>query len=51
MSDGEAKKFLSGNGIRFVVLTSLDNYPVENLMKYSFIKSIINNKNITIFMF
>ena len=49
MSNDEAYDFLKKNGLRFVVLTSIEGYDLKALYDYPFLKEIYKNRNITIF--
>jgi len=48
-SELEAKQFLDKNQIGFVVLTSIEGYPPDNLKKYKFLKKIYHNKDIVVY--
>ena len=49
MSNEQAYAFLKKNGLRFVVLTSIEGYDVKPLFKYPFLREIYKNKDIIIF--
>ncbi len=49
MADKEAGEFLKKNGLKFVVLTSIEGYDVKVLYRYPFLKEIYKNKDIIIF--
>lgn len=48
MTENEANKFLKTNKIGFVILTSLDNFDVNIINRYSFLKSIFVKPTIII---
>jgi hypothetical protein len=50
MSDSQAREFMIKNGLKFVILTSIEGYDVQPLFKYSFLKEIYRNKDIIIFI-
>lgn len=47
--ENESKKFLEKNQIGYVVLTSLEDYPIDKLTGYKFLKKIYQNNNIVIY--
>jgi len=47
-TENQAKEFIDQNQIGFVVLTSIEGYPPDNLKKYKFLKEIYHNKDIVI---
>lgn len=49
MTDDQAHEFLEKNGLKFVVLTSIEGYDVKPLYRYPFLKEIYKNKDIVIF--
>ena len=49
MTDKEAAEFLAKNGLKFVVLTSIEGYDVKSLYHYPFLKEIYKNRDIIIF--
>jgi len=49
LEESQAKEFLEKNQIGFVVLTSIENYPIDKLVHYKFLKNIYQNKDIVIF--
>ena len=49
MTDKEAEEFLAKNGLKFVVLTSIEGYDVKILFRYPFLKGIYRNKDTIIF--
>lgn len=51
MTDEQAKLFLLENGIKYIILTSIEGYDVERLYEYSFLKEVYKNKDIAIFTF
>lgn len=48
MTEREAKELLKANQIKFVVLTSYDNFDVKIIKDYSFLKEIYNKPSIII---
>jgi len=48
-SEDQAKEFMNKNQIGFVVLTSIEGYPPDNLKKYKFLKEIYHNQDIVIY--
>jgi hypothetical protein len=48
MTENEARKFIKKNNIGFVILTSFDNFDVNNINRYSFLKPIFLKKSIII---
>lgn len=48
-SEDQAKEFMNKNQIGFVVLTSIEGYPPNNLKNYKFLKDIYHNKDIVIY--
>lgn len=48
MDEKEAWKFLTKNNIGFIILTELDNYQIQSITSYNFLKRIFSNKSITI---
>ena len=48
MTENEAKIFLKTNKLNFVILTSLDNYDINNINHYLFLKPVFINPLITI---
>lgn len=48
-SEDQAKEFMNKNQIGFVVLTSIEGYPPNNLKNYKFLKEIYHNKDIVIY--
>jgi hypothetical protein len=48
MTDEEASRFIKTNRIGFVILTSYDNFDVNIISRYSFLKPILINKSIII---
>ena len=51
LDERQAKEFLEKNQISFVTLTSVEDYPVDKLADYKFLKKIYQNKDIVIFRF
>lgn len=49
MEEKQAKDFLNKNGIGFVVLTSIEDYPLDKISQYSFLKKIYQNQDVVIF--
>ncbi|OGK25498.1 hypothetical protein A3A46_02800 [Candidatus Roizmanbacteria bacterium RIFCSPLOWO2_01_FULL_37_13] len=49
MSNEQALDFLKKNGLKFVVLTSIEGYDVKPLYIYPFLKEIYKNRDIVIF--
>lgn len=49
MEQNEALNFLQKNNIGYVVLTSIEGYSVEPLLKYPFLQEVYKNKDIVIF--
>jgi len=48
-SEDQAKAFMDKNQIGFVVLTSIEGYPPNNLKNYKFLKEIYHNQDIVIY--
>lgn len=48
-SEDQAKEFMNKNQIGFVVLTSIEGYPPNNLKNYKFLKEIYHNQDIVIY--
>ena len=49
MTDQEAMDFLKKNGLRFVVLTSIEGYDVQQLYRYPFMEELYKNRDNLIF--
>lgn len=49
MSNEQGLKFLQENGLKFVVLTSIEGYELNGLFSYPFLKEIYRNRDIIIF--
>ena len=51
LEERQAKEFLEKNQIGFIILTSIENYPLDKLGQYNFLKKIYQNKDIVIFQY
>jgi hypothetical protein len=49
LEERQAKEFLEKNQIGFITLTSIENYPIDKLAHYKFLKNIYQNQNIVIY--
>jgi len=49
LSELQAKEFLEKSQIGFITLTSIENYPLEKISQYRFLKKIYENKSMIIF--
>lgn len=49
ITDLQAEKFLEDNQIGYITLTSMEDYPLEKVKQYKFLKKIYQNKDIIIF--
>lgn len=48
MEEKQAEEFLQKNSIEFITLTSIEDYPVDKLFRYKFLKEIYKNNDIII---
>lgn len=49
LSEHQAKEFLEKNQIGFITLTSIENYPLDKVSQYGFLKKIYQNQDVVIF--
>ena len=49
LSEHQAKEFLEKNQIGYVALTSIEDYPLDKISQYGFLKKIYQNQDVVIF--